>query len=176
MAVAAGPELQEQIVHLRVSWATYEALASGIGEDNHALLAYDGETLELMSPTTDHEAYAKLIDALLTMIVTEWDVNLYNTGSSTLKAEPLGAEPDTSYYSDNAAKVGGQKKLISRTARRRISSSRSTCHIGVWTNSSSTRSLGFLSFGISVFKVWKVSRSPEKPIAQSTPTSFGGCL
>jgi Uma2 family endonuclease len=115
MAVTIEPELQDQIVHLQVSFATYEALASGIGEESRTLLAYDGETLELMSPTTDHEAYAKLLDALLTIVVTEWDINLYNTGSSTLKADPLGAEPDTSYYSDNAAKVSGLKKIDLRT-------------------------------------------------------------
>lgn len=116
MAVAAGTQTQEQIVHLRVSWATYEALAAGIGEDSCTLLAYDGETLELMSPTTDHEAYAKLIDALLTMVVTEWNVNLYNTGSSTLKAEPVGAEPDTSYYAQNAEQVDGLAKIDLRTS------------------------------------------------------------
>jgi Uma2 family endonuclease len=116
MAAAVGAQAQEQIVHLRVSWATYEALASGIGEDSRTLLVYDGKILELMSPTTDHEAYAKLIDALLTMVVTEWNANLYNTGSATLKAEPVGAEPDTSYYAQNAERVDGLAKIDFRTS------------------------------------------------------------
>ncbi len=41
----------------------------------------------------------------------EWDVNLYNTGSSTLKATPLGAEPNSSFYSENADKAGGLRTI-----------------------------------------------------------------
>ncbi len=116
MAIAIEPGLQEQVVHLKVSWETYETLAAGIGEDSHTLLSYDGETLELMSPHTDHEAYKTLIGALLDILVIEWDFNLYNTGSSTLEVKPVGAEPDTSYYIQNAIKVGGLKKIDLRTS------------------------------------------------------------
>jgi len=111
MAIAIESEPQEQVIHLKVSWRTYETLAAGMSEDSHTLLAYNGETLELMSPHTDHEAYKSLVDLLLGALMAEWDANLYNTGSSTLKAEPLGAEPDTSYYTTNANKVGGLKKI-----------------------------------------------------------------
>jgi len=116
MAVAIKPQLLEQMVHLKVTWEAYEALVAGITDASQALLAYDGKTLELTSPTTDHEACPKLVDALLTMVVNEWDVNLYNTGSSTLRAEPVGAEPDTSYYIENASKVDGIKKIDLRTS------------------------------------------------------------
>jgi Uma2 family endonuclease len=116
MSIAIERGLTEQVVHLRVSWETYAALAAGIGEDSHALLSYDGQTLELMSPHTDHEAYKTLIDALLDILVIEWDLNIYNTGSTTLEAKPVGAEPDSSYYIKNAAKVGGLKKIDLNTS------------------------------------------------------------
>jgi Uma2 family endonuclease len=111
MATAFEARLQEQVVQLKVSWETYETLAAGIDEDSHTLLSYDGETLELRSPHTEHEAYKTLIDLLLGIVMAEWDINLYGTGSTTLKAKPIGAEPDTSYYSANAAKVGGFKQI-----------------------------------------------------------------
>jgi Uma2 family endonuclease len=116
LAIASEAGLQEQVVHLTVSWETYETLAAGISEDSHTLLSYDGESLELMSPNTEHEAYKSLIDALLALLVIEWDVNLYATGSTTLKAKPMGAEPDTSYYAENAIKVGGIKRIDLRTS------------------------------------------------------------
>jgi Uma2 family endonuclease len=115
MAIATGTNLKEQVVHLKVPWAAYETLASYVDEDSHTLLAYDGETLELMSPHTDHEAYKSLIEVLLGFLVAEWGVNLYATGSTTLQAEPRGAEPDASYYSKNAAKIKGLAKIDLRT-------------------------------------------------------------
>lgn len=79
-------------------------------------LAYDGEVLELMAPLDDHEAYTRLLDMLLTAIVIEWDVNLYGTGSTTLRAEPLGAEPDASYYIQHAPDVDGIERIDLRTS------------------------------------------------------------
>lgn len=116
MAIATEPGLQEQVVLLKVSWETYEAIVADAGDESHVRLAYDGETLELMSPANDHEAYASLLDALLTAVMLEWDLNLYCTRSATLKAEPMGAEPDTSYYIDHASEVGGLKKIDLRTS------------------------------------------------------------
>jgi Uma2 family endonuclease len=111
MTTAFRAQTQEQVVHLKVSWETYETLTADIDKDSHTLLSYDGETLELMSPHTEHEAYKTLIDLLLGIVMAEWGINLYGTGSTTLKAKPMGAEPDTSYYSANAAKIGGLKQI-----------------------------------------------------------------
>ena len=111
MATTIAPEAHEHVVHLKVSWATYETLVADTGDDRHALLSYDGETLELMAPHADHEAHKTLVEALLDILVIEWDFNLYGTGSTTIKAEPVGAEPDTSYYIGNAINVGYLAKI-----------------------------------------------------------------
>jgi len=86
-------------------------LVEGIGGDNRTRLSYDGETLELMAPDADHESCKSLLEVLLGYLVTEWRLNLYSTGSMTLKAKPMGAEPDTSYYSKNADEVGGLDEI-----------------------------------------------------------------
>jgi Uma2 family endonuclease len=115
IAVEAGP--QEQLVFLKVSWATYEAIVFDLdGTTSGARLAYDGETLELMAPLNDHEAYVSLLDLLLGALMLEWEINLYCTRSSTLKAEPVGAEPDTSYYIEHAGQVGGLGNIDLRTS------------------------------------------------------------
>jgi len=101
----------EAVIHLSVSWDTYETLVDGIGEGNRTRLSYDGEILELMAPYADHESYQSLLEVLLGYLVTEWDLNLYSTGSMTLKAKPVGAEPDTSFYSKNAGKVGDMDRI-----------------------------------------------------------------
>jgi Uma2 family endonuclease len=111
MAATIAPEAHEHVVHLKVSWATYEALVAETGEARRALLSYDGETLELMAPHTDHEAYKTLVEMLLNILMIEWECNLYGTGSTTFKAEPVGAEPDTSYYIANAINVGFLEKI-----------------------------------------------------------------
>jgi Uma2 family endonuclease len=64
-----------------------------------------------MAPYAGHESYKTLLEALLAYLVTEWDLNLYSTGSMTLKAKPVGAEPDTSFYGDDAGKVAGLDRI-----------------------------------------------------------------
>ncbi len=116
MSIAIETVPAEAVIHLNVSWETYEALVAGIGEENHTLLSYDGETLELMAPYAGHESYKTLLEALLAYLVTEWDLNLHSTGSMTLKAKPVGAEPDTSYYNENAGKVVGLDRIDLRVS------------------------------------------------------------
>jgi hypothetical protein len=51
MATTIAPEAHEHVVHLKVSWATYETLVADTGDDRHALLSYDGETLDIANAT-----------------------------------------------------------------------------------------------------------------------------
>jgi Uma2 family endonuclease len=100
-----GPQ-NDQVVHLRVSWDAYEALSSSVGDRGSALLSFDGEILEIMSPGSKHERIANRIAYLLSAVVIVWRVNLEETGSTTFKgAGGRGFEADKSYYIQNAAKV-----------------------------------------------------------------------
>jgi Uma2 family endonuclease len=105
------PPLEENVVLLEVSWNTYEAILSDIGDGGNTRLAYDGRTLELMAPLNEHEANTSLIEMLLNAVMVEWDINLYCSASGTLKAKPLAAEPDTSCYIEHAAAVTGLARI-----------------------------------------------------------------
>jgi Uma2 family endonuclease len=105
VALIFAPE-NDQVVHLRVSWDAYEALSSSVGDRGSALLSFDGEILEIMSPGSKHERIANRIAYLLSAVVVEWCINLEETGSTTFKsAGGRGFEADKSYYIQNAAKV-----------------------------------------------------------------------
>jgi Uma2 family endonuclease len=116
LAIAAEPKPEENIVFLPVSWDTYETILADLGDDSHTRLAYDGRILELMSAFREHEADTRFLDALLVLVMEEWDINLDCVGSMTLKAKPVGAEPDTSYYIEHAVDVAGLKEIDLRVS------------------------------------------------------------
>ncbi len=116
MATAAKPHLEENVVFLAVTWDTYEAILTDLGDDSRTRLAYDGRTLELMSPFREHEVDTRFLDLLLGAVMEEWDINLDCVGFMTLKAKPVGAEPDTSYYIEHAYDVAGLKEIDLRTS------------------------------------------------------------
>jgi len=106
MTVAATTAGQlDQIIHLKVSWAIYEALLAALGDQNHVRLNYDGETLEIMSPGTMHEFLANLVSEMLTILSLEWRIFLVNLGSATIKTEPKGFEADKTYYVNAKSRV-----------------------------------------------------------------------
>jgi Uma2 family endonuclease len=63
--------------------------------------------LELMSPGKRHELYTRIIESLLNVLMTEWQINMLAVGSMTLSLKPAGAEPDNSFYIAHAATVAG---------------------------------------------------------------------
>jgi Uma2 family endonuclease len=90
---------EDQVVHLRVSWEAYVALASSLADDrNRARLTYDGVSLEIMSPGRKHELIANLLSAMLNAVTLEWEVPLTNVGSVTFESERRGFEADKGYY------------------------------------------------------------------------------
>ena len=91
---------RDNIVQLKVSWSVYNALVEELGDDSHARLSYDGETLEIISPGSKHELIANIISDLITTLSLERSIDLANFGSTTFKTEPRGFEADKSYYLD----------------------------------------------------------------------------
>lgn len=95
----------DNVVHLRVSQAVYEALAAELGDDGHVRLTYEGGTLEVMSPSPLHELIKGAFAMLINGISDEWDVNLKDLGSTTFKTEPGNFEADITYYRDAFSKL-----------------------------------------------------------------------
>jgi Uma2 family endonuclease len=89
----------DQIIHLTVCWEAYENLSAGLGDSARARPAFDGATLEIMSPGFKHERIVKRFSVLITAIRSEWRLNLLG-GCSTRylrRVVECGAEPDASY-------------------------------------------------------------------------------
>lgn len=95
----------DNVVHLRVSQAVYEALAAELGDDAHVRLTYDAGTLEVMSPSPLHQLIKGAFAMLINGISDEWDVNLKDLGSTTFKTKSGNFEADLTYYRDAFSKL-----------------------------------------------------------------------
>jgi Uma2 family endonuclease len=90
----------DHVVVLRdVPWAQYDALCRARADSAGPRMAYLEGTLEIMSPSSRHEFYKKLIARLLEVYALERDVPLNGFGSTTYrkKAKQAGIEPDECY-------------------------------------------------------------------------------
>lgn len=110
IAAQAAPD-QDQIVQLKVSWSVYSALVEELGDDSHARLTYDGETLEIISPGSKHELIASIISDMIATLSLEWSVDLTNFGSTTFKKELRGFEADKSYYLDARRRIRDMENI-----------------------------------------------------------------
>jgi Uma2 family endonuclease len=101
-----------QIVRLNVSWDAYDGLVAALGDDNHVRLAYDGETLEIMSPGYTHERIAKLVAAIVIYAFDAWGIDYEDAGSTTFRKKPVGGfEGDASFYTVNADRIRGLRDI-----------------------------------------------------------------
>lgn len=85
-----------------VSWEQYEAILKALPE-SRLRHAYDRGTLEMMSPSTNHEAIKKMLGRLIETMAYELSIPIRAIGSTTRrsKAAQQGLEPDESYYVAN---------------------------------------------------------------------------
>jgi Uma2 family endonuclease len=93
------PTADQRIVMHRVSWAQYEHQLELRGEASSPRIAYFEGTLELMSPSRDHERIKSTIGCLILTYALERGIELSPYGSWTLKNEvkESGVEPDECY-------------------------------------------------------------------------------
>lgn len=98
MSVAISPENRSVLME-NISWSTFEALLSDLGEHG-GRLAYSGGVLEIVSPTEDHEHIGRLIGRLIEALTEELGIELKSVKSTTLKRADLekAVEADESYY------------------------------------------------------------------------------
>lgn len=97
-----------------VSWAEYEELLAQMGDNMPGYrVSYDRGRLEVMSPRSDHEKFKDFILRLAQVISDETDTPLETFGSTTyrLQQKMKGAEPDTSFYVQHAARAIGPQLL-----------------------------------------------------------------
>lgn len=126
MSVAVANNLLEAVEHLApgmtlraddVSWKEYEQLLTDLGESYHKRIFYDCGRLEVMTITSLHERQKNVINRLISAISDELDIDIESCGSTTYKEEikAKGAEPDDSFYVQNAGVVVGQEADLDMT-------------------------------------------------------------
>ena len=94
---AKDPE--ERLITSGVSWEAYETLITALGESSGYRVAYLEGTLEIMSPSRNHEIDKENIGRLLEAYLEENSIRFWGLGSMTLKRrdKQAGKEPDKCY-------------------------------------------------------------------------------
>lgn len=95
-------------LHLpNIDWDEYEHLLSQMEMFPGHRLSYDRGRLDIMSPKRDHEAYKFFIGSIVELLAEEKQIDIEPLGTTTLRRKRLevGAEPDESFYIQNAARV-----------------------------------------------------------------------
>jgi len=104
----------DQIVVLHdVSWETYAHLLEDFADSSTPHLTYDRGTLEIMSPTAQHEELNRTLALLVEILALELGLDIRSLGSTTFRREDLerGFEPDSCFYVQNAQAVQGKTRL-----------------------------------------------------------------
>ncbi|WP_437647655.1 Uma2 family endonuclease [Sorangium sp. So ce362] len=93
-----APAGEQRFVIHGVPWQTYVRLRDELDTPGLRMTFCEG-TLELMSPSIDHEATKTLIARLIEIFALERDVPLHGYGSTTFRreAKARGLEPDECY-------------------------------------------------------------------------------
>ena len=101
-------------LHLQdVTWKEYEELVERRDEVSHVRLSFDGGRLEIMSPSAEHERYARLLEHLIAILTEALNLEFDSCGSVTLKRQKKskGTEPDDCFYIRNVAQSLGKKRI-----------------------------------------------------------------
>lgn len=103
---------ERRIVLSGISWELYEQLREN--EANwHVRMAYDDGRLELMSPSSDHEAIKELICDMIKAFTEELGIPQRSLGSTTWNRPKLakGLEPDGCFYIVNHHRVARRRRV-----------------------------------------------------------------
>ena len=86
-----------------VSWDQYVTICDALPDRPGLRTAYDGEALELMTTSTPHERFKKLLGRLFETLTLELDIDIACGGNMTFRREDLerGLEPDECYWVAN---------------------------------------------------------------------------
>ncbi|MDB5289945.1 MAG: hypothetical protein JWL69_1186 [Phycisphaerales bacterium] len=103
---------EERFLFETADWEFYESVLEKLG-DRHVFATYDGRSLELMSPSWEHERYAELSGILIRLLAYELGMPYRSGGSTRFKRKDLdaGLEPDRCFYFQSAGAIRGKRKI-----------------------------------------------------------------
>jgi Uma2 family endonuclease len=112
MTAILNPPEQRVLLH-NVSWNTYERLLMDLNDSSAPRLTYDRGTLEIMSPSSEHERYNRTIARIVEELAVEMNLDFDALGSTTFRREDLdrGFEPDSCFYIQNVTSIRRKKRI-----------------------------------------------------------------
>jgi Uma2 family endonuclease len=95
------------------NWEEYEALLEEVGEAAGLRISYNDGELRIMTLSTEHEFYVRLIERMVTATSLRRRIKTLHFGSATIKMRRLrkGSEPDACFYVQSADRLGNRIKL-----------------------------------------------------------------
>ena len=114
-SISGTKEFTGDVILPNISWQTYEAMLADIGDRGSIRLVYDRGVLEIRMPSDIREAINRLLARIVGVLAEELDLPLKEFGSVTLNRSDIkkGAEPDSSFYIQNADRIRGNQIDIS---------------------------------------------------------------
>ncbi len=103
----------QRVLLQNVSWQEFEQILEELSDRRAARIAYENETLEIMTPLPEHKANKEVIGDLIKALLEELEIEFLTLGSTTFKNQQMlkGIEPDQCFYILNEFKVRGKKRL-----------------------------------------------------------------
>jgi Uma2 family endonuclease len=112
--VSPPPEVREQrVVMKQVSWETYERLLAANMDASSPRLTYNQGTLEIMSPSVEHERLKKVLATIADLVAEEQGREFEDLGSTTFRRRDFegGAEPDACFYLQNVEHIRRKQEI-----------------------------------------------------------------
>ncbi len=101
------------VIFRDVGWEEYEHLLAQVGEASGLRISYNDGTLQVMSPSSEHEIYSRFIEQMVGLVRVRHRINIRFFGSSTMKKRKnvKGTEPDACFYVQSTPLIGNRMQL-----------------------------------------------------------------
>ena len=112
MTLSTEPIIERRVLLRDVPWETYEQLLRDL-QGQRVFLTYDRGSLEIMSPSPQHEKIGKYISRMVEAFTLERRIPIVGLGNTTWKkpAELRGLEADECYYIAKAEWAKGREEF-----------------------------------------------------------------
>jgi Uma2 family endonuclease len=94
-----------------ISWPTYQAMLTDMGDQRSIRLTYYHGVLEILMPLGLHETINYILERIIIALTEELDLCIRGFGSTRLNREDLavGVEPDCCFYIQNCDRISGRE-------------------------------------------------------------------
>jgi Uma2 family endonuclease len=143
--------IPNHIVLYDIPWGAYTKMMDAL--EKHVSHVYQKGTLEMMSPTEEHERFKIILRQIIETAALEFDVPYLNVGSTTRRHRKLehGVEPDESYY------IGGES--VERAMQKSSSAKRTVPDLAIeveWSRAVLSKLKSYAVLGVR--EVWRHHR------------------